>query len=115
MEDKSIRCTVEVDELRKTITDPKTGKDWPIYFEEPEDFEVISRILTQLYEECSKRNLPMFCRVVRAHRPTSFTSSVVGVLPGPRAPKKMHALARTVQRDDDGLSSFSDLLKKILG
>lgn len=95
--EEEIKYRVEVDEERKTFIDPKTGKEWPVYFEEPEDFTVIERLVELLNEECRKRLIPCVTRVVRAHRPDGCNSMVSAVIPGPRAPSVMHKLAREAQ------------------
>lgn len=95
--EKHIKYQVEVDEERKTLIDPETGKEWPVYFEQPEDFTVIERLVEQLNEECRKRLIPCVIRVVKAHRPNGCDSMVSAVIPGPRAPSSMHKLAREAQ------------------
>lgn len=95
--EKSIKYQVEVDEERKTFIDPETGKEWPVYFDQPEDFEVIERLAELLTEERRKRLIPLVIRVVSAHRPGDCDNKVCAVLPGPRAPLSMHKLVREAQ------------------
>lgn len=117
MKDKNISCSVEVDKVRQTITDPRTGKDWPIYFEEPEDFEVIDNLLAQLSKECEKRMIPCVASVVRSHRPNECGVVTVGIVPGPRALRKTHLLFSMAKDQEREASStiFLDLLRNLIG
>ena len=112
--EKEIKCRVRVDEERKTFIDPETGKEWPVYFEQPEDFTVVERLVEQLTEECRKRLIPCVIRVVKAHRPDCCDNMVAAVIPGPRAPLTMHNLVREAKGEEPGahlLAALKALLK----
>ena len=95
--EKSTEYRVEVDEERKTFTDPETGKEWPVYFDQPEDFEVIESLVEQLNEECRKRLIPCVIWVVSSHHPDGCNNRVSACLPGPRAPLSIRKLALEAQ------------------